>query len=103
MEESQQAAKQIGGQKLETALTSQDIPHIYVNGFVNALSNSDIIVVLERHRSQVAVLSMSYTTAKSLAQKLSETIAAFESATGQTIMTTDFVNEALSKQSKGKS
>lgn len=102
MEDLQQPASPVDVEKLETAVASKDIPHIYANGFVNALSNADIIVVLERQKSPVAVLNLSYTMAKSLAQKLSEIIKSFEKATGQTIMTTDIVNESLSKQTKQK-
>ena len=102
MEESQQAQDPFA-ERIKAALASQDIPHIYANGFINALSNSDILVVLECHSSPVAVLNMSYTTAKSLAQKLSATIADFEKASNHTIMTTDVVNEVLSQQTKGQS
>ena len=90
-------------ERLKAALVSQDVPHIYANGFVNALSDADIIVVLERNNSPVAVLNMSYTTAKSLAHKLSQLIADFEKDSNQSIMTTDVVSEALSQKNEGQS
>ncbi len=101
MEELQQTQDQIA-KRVETALASQDIPHLYANGFLNALSNADITMVLERNNYPVAVLNMSYTTAKSLAHKLSQIIADFEKASNHTIMTSDVVNQTLFQKSKGQ-
>ena len=84
-------------------LASQDIPQLYANGFTNAFSNADVITVLERNNSPVAVLNMSYTTAKSLAYDLSRLIADFERKSEQTIMTTDVVDEAVLQQTEEQS
>ena len=90
-------------ERLKSILASQDIPHIYANGFTNAFSNADVIMVLERNNSPVAVLNMSYITAKSLAHDLSRLIADFEKKSGQAIMTTDIVDRVLSQQTEGQS
>ena len=90
-------------ERLNAALASQDIPHIYTNGGASALRNSDVIMVLERNNSPVAVLNMSYTTAKSLARNLSQLIANLEKKSKQTIMTPDVVDDILSQQAKGQS
>ena len=87
---------------LEAVLTSQDIPQLYVNGFTTVISNTDICTVLERNGSPVAVLNISYTTAKSLAQKLSQLIADFETIAQHPLMTIEDVNSTLAQLKKGK-
>lgn len=82
-------------EELKAALASPEVPHVYVNGFANMLTNSDVVMLLRCYGSVVAVLSMSYTTAKTMAQKLSEVAEGLEQATGQTIVTSDSVEEAL--------
>ena len=84
------------GKELQAALASPEVPHIYVNGFANMLTNSDVVMLLRCYGSAVAVLSMSYTTAKTLAQKLSEVTEGLEQAIDQTIVTIDSMEEALS-------
>lgn len=101
MEEPQQGPDLIK-KRIEAALASQDIPHIYANGFVNATGNADIITVLERNNSPVAVLNMSYTPAKSLAQNLSQIIEGLEQKSKQTSMTTEVVDTALSQSTEGR-
>ncbi|NUM54870.1 MAG: hypothetical protein HUU46_14585 [Candidatus Hydrogenedentes bacterium] len=76
------------------------IPHIYANGFTNALGSGDIVVVLQRNGPPAAVLNLSFTAAKSLSQKLNELIANLEALTGNTIMTTDDINNSLEKSRK---
>ncbi len=83
-------------EEIKSALTSQDVPRIYANGFTNVFSNSDIAVVLKCNSSPTAILNMSYTTTKSLVHQLSQIIAHFEKVSGQTVMTTDIVDKALS-------
>ncbi|MFP4502928.1 MAG: hypothetical protein ACLFTT_18190 [Candidatus Hydrogenedentota bacterium] len=77
--------------------SSEDVPAVYFNGFINSLSNGDVMIILKRNNRPVAVLNASYTVAKSLAQKLSQTIAYLEDATGNPIMTTDTVRSDLEK------
>ena len=90
-------------EKIRSALESQKIPHLYANGFTNALSSADIVIVLERQNEPVAVLNVSYTTAKSLAQKLSQLISNLEKASNQSIMTTDLVDSFLSQATESQS
>lgn len=101
MEETRQR-QDLATEKIRSALASRDIPHLYANGFANVLSSADVVTVLERHNVPVAVLSMSYTTAKSLAEKLSQLITSFEQASEQTILTTDVVDQALSQSVEGQ-
>lgn len=101
MEKLQQAPSPLK-EKIAAALASQAIPHVYANGFINALGHADIMMVLERNNSPVAVLNMSYTAAKSFAQQLSQAIANLEQKSGQPIMTTEGVDTALSRPTEGQ-
>ena len=92
MEKAPQEAMQ---NRIEAALDSSSVPHLYANGFVSTISNSDILVLLECGRKPVACLNMSYTTTKTLARNLSNLIKKFEEATEQNILTTDKVDEIM--------
>ena len=96
-------ARESVAEKIRSALASENIPHLYANGFTNALSNADIVIVLERQSDPVAVLNLSFTTAKSLAHKLSELISNLETASKQSIMTTDLVENVLSQSMESES
>lgn len=87
---------EIDKKTVQAALIDSDIPKIYVNGFASGLSVSDAYVVLQSSGTDVAVLQMSYTTAKTLAQHLMQTIQGLEERTGHLIMTIDDVKEGLS-------
>jgi hypothetical protein len=81
-------------QALEEALASEQVPNIYANGFINAISQADITILLQRNNAPVAVLNMSFTMAKSFAEKLSATIADFERTTKHPILTIEAVHNA---------
>lgn len=74
-----------------------DIPAFYFNGFQLGLSNADINGVLLLNNQPHATISMSYTTAKTLAEALAEMVAALESVTERTIMTTKQVAEGIER------
>lgn len=75
---------------------------IYFNGFTIGIGNGDIVFALERNGKPVAALNASYTVAKTLAQKLGRIMAQLEEASGNRIMSTDEVGDALSKIQKVK-
>ena len=75
------------------AALAAGLPTYYVNGFVNGLSPSDVITVLERNGQPVAILNMSYTLAKSLAQGLGGVVADLESKAGRPMLTTKEIEE----------
>jgi len=81
-------------QQVRDALTRTDLQDIHFNGFISAVGSGDVLLVLKRHEQLVAKLSMSFTVAKTLAQKLAGVIKQLEDATGNTIMTTDDIQEA---------
>jgi hypothetical protein len=70
---------------------------IYANGFAVANSASDVSVVLVVNGSPAGILSLSHTSAKSLAVSLTKAIAQFEQATSQEIKTIDELKEKLPK------
>ncbi len=82
-------------ERMKAALEAPDVPHIYFNGFVNALGTGDIIVVLEQNNKPVAKLNMSYTVAKTFAAKLGATVAQLEEATNRRMLTTDEIEKAM--------
>lgn len=75
-----------------------DVPTYYANGFLSFMSHSDVGIVFQRHAQAVALLSLSYTTAKTLVTKLGALIQQLEERTGQSIMTTDEVDQANSRR-----
>lgn len=81
------------------ALSRDDVPKIYANGFSMGLTNSDIVVVFQRFGpNPVAVLNLSYTLAKTLAQRLGRLVSEFESQVAhQDILTTDRIDEAMKR------
>ena len=83
--------------QLEEALKNPEIQKIYVNGFVNVIGNGDIMILLKNSEKSIAVLSLSYTVAKTLSIKLGDLISRLEERTGNTIMTTDDVDRLMRK------
>jgi ACT domain-containing protein len=70
---------------------------IYCNGFTNALGMGDVILILHNNNRVAATVNVSYTVAKTLAEKLAALITQLEDETGQTIMTTDEVRQKMEK------
>lgn len=74
-----------------------EVPRIYTNGFTAFRSNADAGLVLTVANRPVAVISMSFTLAKTMAEHLSTLVADLEEATKRPIMTTGFIDEALGR------
>ena len=74
-------------QKAIAALGDPEVQKIYTNGFYNGVTLSDMFVVLQNTGAPVAVIQMSFNTAKTLAAKLSEMISSFESKSGTAVLT----------------
>jgi len=70
------------------------IPNHYFNGFEIGSSLSDIGCLLVLDGAPQARLSMSFTTAKTLAYNLGKVIAQFEKTTNHQIMTTEDVKKS---------
>ena len=74
-----------------------DLPFTYTNGFSINTSNADISLLLLLNGQPQAGVSMSFTTAKSLAKQLNESIARLEEASGYEIQDIDFFARAIDK------
>jgi hypothetical protein len=74
-----------------------EMPKLYINGFSVGSSLSDIFVIAQTAGTPVALLLMSFTTAKTLAQQLNHLIIEFERVTGQTLLTMDDIKRAVSE------
>jgi len=81
----------------ETRPAQVQVPTIYGNGFVLALSNADVGLVVTLDNLPQMKFAMSFTTAKSLLQKLSDMMDNLERVTNHTIMTSDEVAEGIKK------
>jgi hypothetical protein len=90
---------------IKQAVATPEVPKIYTNGFGVGLSNADIIIVFQRFGpNPVAVVNLSYTLAKTLAQRLGTLVAEFENAIGgQEILTTDRIDKAVEHARRMKS
>lgn len=83
-------------ERIKNALEDKDIPGIYFNGFITSVGIGDVMVILQQANKPVAILNMSYTLAKTLAEKLGVAIANLEKESGNTIMTTDDIKQIFS-------
>jgi hypothetical protein len=88
---------------LKAAIDSNDVPKIYANAFGIALTNADVVIVLQRFATNpVAVVNLSYTLAKTLSQRLGQAVAEFEKLIEQDILTTDRIDGAMKSQTNAK-
>lgn len=78
--------------QIQKAVTSQEIPKIYANGFICARSNSDVMIVLQLNGQPLTVLNLSFTSAKTFAKNLSGVIEQIEQTMDHKIMTIDEIN-----------
>jgi hypothetical protein len=82
-------------EQIESAITDPNVPNIYCNGFVVTLGTGDILLILKRHDKAIANVSLSYSVAKTLAERLGGMISHLEGKTERTILTTDQLRESL--------
>lgn len=83
--------------KIQEAIESESVSKFYANGFINAYHLADIIIIFKRNGKNEVAINMSYTTAKSFAEKINALITDFERRTEHEIMTIDTIKERLSK------
>ncbi|MEX0282411.1 MAG: hypothetical protein AB3N13_14605 [Arenibacterium sp.] len=83
-------------------ITAQPIDYFYFNGFEINTSLSDMGMLLMVDGQPQVKLSMSFTTAKSLAENLTEAVKNFEKITGHDLMKMDDVMSSF-EQAKSNS
>ena len=81
--------------KIDDAIANPNIPKIYSNSFICALGSGDLALMLKNGKETVALINLSYTIAKTLSIKLNGLISHLEAKSGNKIMSTDDINEAL--------
>ena len=74
-----------------------DVSYFYANGFTVFRGNSDAGILFSRSNKPIIVVNLSFTTAKTLVDKLGSLVADLEAATGRPIMTTTFIDEAVAR------
>ncbi|MBC8236015.1 hypothetical protein H8E77_41240 [bacterium] len=84
-------------EQIKRALEEKEIPRIHFNGFISSLGLGDMMVILTQAAEPVAILNMSYTVAKTLAEKLGNSIVTLEQKSGNTIMTIDDIKEIFAR------
>lgn len=77
------------------AAQAPEVPSLYANSFLNVHTGSDVAVIFEKNSKPIAVMNLSYTTAKSLVVYLGQMISDIEQRSGRDIMTSDDVNRAF--------
>jgi len=76
---------------METAL-SGGASMIYANGFALGMTNADAFIVLQQFGRPVAIVSVSYTLAKTLSQKFAGLVKEWETKTNAELQTTDMID-----------
>lgn len=79
----------------QTVPLNAPIPQIYMNGFEVSLSLSDFSITLMAHDRQLAYLLMSFSTAKTLSESLTQAVQTLEKTTSREIMTMNDVRQAI--------
>ena len=77
------------------ALGDPSVPKVYANGFSLGLTNADVQIVLKLFGRPIAVLSISYTLAKTMADKFSQLVKDWEARTGEKLQTTEMIDKAF--------
>jgi hypothetical protein len=77
------------------ALLDNSVPKIYANGFSLGMTNADAQLILMLFGRPIAVLSFSYTFAKTLSEKLKVLVKNWEDKTNAPLQTTDMIDKAF--------
>lgn len=78
---------------LSEAFHAEDVPKIYANGFHLGHTNADVSIFLRQHGKVVAIVSMSFTLAKTLAQLVGNHILELENDLDHKFLTTQHFKE----------
>ena len=84
------------GELMQTALRG-GVPQFYANAVGVAQTSSDVSLVLLVNGNPAGILSMSYTTAKTLTTELDKALNNFEKATGVVLRTAQDLDKDLRK------
>jgi hypothetical protein len=88
---------------VQAATETDNLPQYYVNSFTVTLGTGDVLIVMKRNGRPLASMQVSYTVAKSLIEVLNGLIARLENRTGNTIMTSKFIEQKMQESEDGPS
>ena len=71
----------------QQALTSQDIPKIFANGFVSGMGFGDTYLILQTNGQSTAVINLTYPVLKTLSQNLNTLVDQLETQLGEPLPT----------------
>ena len=78
---------------IDETIHGDSVPRFYANHTVNLLTQSDAAIIFRQYDQALVSVQMSFTALKSLHQSIGDLILKFEEDTGQTIMTSDFIEK----------
>lgn len=84
----------------QQAFDLPDDKKLYFTGFVISISPADVIISLESLGKSIGLLRMPYQVAKTLGQKLNQSIEGFETDTGYTFTSLDEMEKIITKLNK---
>lgn len=85
-------------QLIEAAFKGElDVPSLYFNGFTQAITPSDVAIVLTRNGVPCGLVNAPYETIKELTRKLGEGVASLEKQVGAAFMYQDDIYKAITK------
>ena len=75
----------------------EEAPAIYANGFLNGIGLVDSYLILQANGRSMAVVNMSLSVAKTMAQSLTAMIENYEQQTGNMVATLDEVQDRANR------
>ena len=86
--------EQVGSDYIRSVLSQPGLKHQYVNGFTIHGAPNDVTLVLERDHIPGGTLTMTYSVAKSLQEKLDTLLKWYSESTGTVVLSTDELKAA---------
>ncbi len=99
----EQKAEQPKGMDLAAILNNPEVNKLYINGAIVGNTVSDMFIITQSIGARPTVIQLSLNTAKTLAMDILGMISQLENQTGQKILTTRDIQQAISKQTAGTS
>ncbi len=83
---------------MDKAMKDENTPKLYGNNFFIALGTGDVSLLLRNSNKDIAIINLSYTTAKSLSLKLQDIISFLENKSKTKIMTSTEIENMMKKE-----
>jgi hypothetical protein len=89
------AAAALAQQQLQALLSNPMVPRFYGNAFAIAQTSADMSVIVLANGAPAGILSMSYSSAKTLLDEMNKAIQNFETAIGNPVLTNQELDEKM--------